>query len=1235
MGDHDDPPTCMSAVEHNAESVRDWTAHYFGCIEISQRPDFLSRIENKKFWDDYLEVQRGILMQKDQTPSLRKLDIDANIKVDKKILSLANDIEATYKRTDTVRKALAKDTCSCLKGEGGQEGNADHKSTSPNCNLIRCINNSRKSWKQSETFLSGMKLIRKWKNKDETSIDTGSETNEDETTTGKVKICMDDGRQAVRKIIKDFGNNSAQVFLDYSKDIAENNYNLKKDIKGHIMQWEILSQKEARDHEDSYESDGGDEMREAKSGVRGKRAEFAGNDSQRLVGEPPAMEEPAVNVSNRVKPKLRTQPAASFRSRGKARSSNEKFLRSEDDSNLKGTFPDQQMPLEYLLGETPFSGDKYGLLSRTRFKDRVRYVHIPYNNMEWVEEAIARYFDEKRPKHGGFGSRSGVKTHSQMILRPEYWRGQQHGGRRTLVHARHMRAICERISSKFWDSEDNPENLVLFMPFLHWEEDRKRDKIAKIIEEQSDKHQERRELKERKARNERIESRTCDGEVLKSNLRPVKHEGTKDPRFEDARKRNPSKDKSSTRERTMTGLVDGITNVDQILGGHDENGKRLEWKVSRLRIDKHGRLRCRNRLGQYLLDAARLYEAMTTYRDRKLLEEYLHNDPPLHPRRTLDQSYYWTLKTTKARDRDQVVYRGTTMNEQNIHRFHEFNKDSCKSKSLRSRIFRQPEFDPAGQDSTIGVYKWDGHWAKMDEFGCEHCRGEIRKLSRVVMVDQLWMWILDKKTIITSFPKRYGTNKQDASGVHKSIRTRIQTARKNQIRSVFDVALIILDECSNTFFDRTKTPANKQTVSFDHLWHWTQRAADIYNSTAKWATEDLSQLHLSLLNINPEGKLQREIKDIIDELDIMIHVNNKQREVIKRFTKHVEAMYDPTGEWRDETMSPDGDRSYRSQRQRRQNDSPYDNPETKEREQDEFSWFRKQAYDLILDVGDRITELEGLRKSAESTSQGIKDLLDLKQQQASILQAWQSVKQADESVRQGRSIMIFTIVTIIFLPLSFMSSVFGMNNSDFGDNHMSFLSQSRYIFSISAGVIMVSVIFAFWTFPRTLFWSAYKITETWLLVNTGIYRFWLYSTEKVKYLKTDALLKQLEKQVEDMKGEVKKSRRERKEQRKEKEEEKKEKDRRDKMARLSLIAFVLCAALAQIAPASAQQACRVTILSSSGAGSGTCVTGSASGSIQVPGGPSVAYVVADPCEFTITNGPFDGITGTATKVDKC
>ena len=75
------------------------------------------------------------------------------------------------------------------------------------------------------------------------------------------------------------------------------------------------------------------------------------------------------------------------------------------------------------------------------------------------------------------------------------------------------------------------------------------------------------------------------------------------------------------------------------------------------------------------------------------------------------------------------------------------------------------------------------------------------------MVDQLWMWILDENTILTCFPRRYGIGKKDPSGVHHSIRRRLkdQTNPANHIRSVFDLGLIIIEQCFDTFFDRKKT----------------------------------------------------------------------------------------------------------------------------------------------------------------------------------------------------------------------------------------------------------------------------------------------------------------------------------------------------------------------------------------------------------------------------------------------
>lgn len=98
----------------------------------------------------------------------------------------------------------------------------------------------------------------------------------------------------------------------------------------------------------------------------------------------------------------------------------------------------------------------------------------------------------------------------------------------------------------------------------------------------------------------------------------------------------------------------------------------------------------RSLLGEYLLQTAKVYDAMDIEPDVRILRDHLHKDPPLHARRTLDQSYYWKLQDTDGRDEDQVVYRET--------------------KSGKS----------------------------------------ILRTSRVIMVDQLWLYVLDDRKCFKS-----------------------------------------------------------------------------------------------------------------------------------------------------------------------------------------------------------------------------------------------------------------------------------------------------------------------------------------------------------------------------------------------------------------------------------------------------------------------------------------------------
>ena len=84
---------------------------------------------------------------------------------------------------------------------------------------------------------------------------------------------------------------------------------------------------------------------------------------------------------------------------------------------------------------------------------------------------------------------------------------------------------------------------------------------------------------------------------------------------------------------------------------------------------------------------------------------------------------------------------------------------------------------------------------------------------------------------------------------------------------------------------------------------------------------------------------------------------------------------------------------------------------------------------FLLDVEQFLNEhkeqIDGMLKGAKTAQKAFKDLLDMKQKQANIVEAHLAREQTEVAADQSRSVMIFTIFTIIFLPLSFFASVFG------------------------------------------------------------------------------------------------------------------------------------------------------------------------------------------------------------------
>lgn len=72
-------------------------------------------------------------------------------------------------------------------------------------------------------------------------------------------------------------------------------------------------------------------------------------------------------------------------------------------------------------------------------------------------------------------------------------------------------------------------------------------------------------------------------------------------------------------------------------------------------------------------------------------------------------------------------------------------------------------------------------------------------------------------------------------------------------------------------------------------------------------------------------------------------------------------------------------------------------------------------------------QVEGMIRSSKVAQMAFENLLDLKQKHSNIVEAHMTRYQTEMASEQSRSVMIFTVFTIIFLPLSFFSSVFGMN----------------------------------------------------------------------------------------------------------------------------------------------------------------------------------------------------------------
>ena len=100
--------------------------------------------------------------------------------------------------------------------------------------------------------------------------------------------------------------------------------------------------------------------------------------------------------------------------------------------------------------------------------------------------------------------------------------------------------------------------------------------------------------------------------------------------------------------------------------------------------------------------------------------------------------------------------------------------------------------------------------------------------------------------------------------------------------------------------------------------------------------------------------------------------------------------------------------------------------------------WRKRMESIRKDIEKELKGLEEIDRLNDEKMKEIKGLRDNLFSGTSVLESRRSVQQQAITVIQGNNIKILTLVTIFFLPLTFVTSVFGMTNMDPKDNFVRF-----------------------------------------------------------------------------------------------------------------------------------------------------------------------------------------------------
>ncbi|KAJ5788736.1 Mitochondrial substrate/solute carrier [Penicillium paradoxum] len=403
--------------------------------------------------------------------------------------------------------------------------------------------------------------------------------------------------------------------------------------------------------------------------------------------------------------------------------------------------------------------------------------------------------------------------------------------------------------------------------------------------------------------------------------------------------------------------------------------------------------------------------------EAQLIWTYLGSEPPVHFRRTLDQYGYPNLRSTVARDDDQMLWKRTR-------------RPARIDEQLREYL--QPDDDDPDKPGA-------------DEF----------MNGNVLMVDQLWIWIIDEKTVITFFPQQEATTSEgklfEQSNLHNSIYNELNGDLSRRFETAGDLAALIMLHAVTVLLDKTlhhdlqilrifeesiSILTESVTKSFKRFRNrgFTNRPSD-HDRAASGKTMSAAQRddieHEAARRNREDLSVLLELRDIEDELSTILKLLDQQDTVIKSMTRY----FDVKGYGKS---------------------------------------FLDTAQARIDEYRSQINEMKG---DSHLAQKAVETLLDLKQKQANVDEAKMARWEAEVTQTQSRAVMVFTVFSVVFLPLSFFTSLFGINAREWSGEaaNPSIFTMFEIAVPASLLIIVITLVLAFSEDLREIVFKSHKI----------------------------------------------------------------------------------------------------------------------------------------------------------------